>query len=112
MQMDRLANHRKIAFDLDGTLIGGTVSATISSYIKEHPEKTYYVVTFRSPDQINTVPAELQNYDLDMDMFEKMVPMPARLMLDFYEDQHMRQNAGMPPLDKAPKDHVFPGEYK
>lgn len=110
--MDRLASHRTIAFDLDGTLIDGAASAKLASYIKEHPEKTFYVVTFRTPDQINTVSSELQNQGLDMNMFEKVVPMPARMVMEFDEDQRTRRNAGMPPMDKAPPDSLFPGELK
>lgn len=40
--------HSVIAWDMDGTLIDGTYSAFFREYILAHPEKTHYIVTFRT----------------------------------------------------------------
>jgi FMN phosphatase YigB (HAD superfamily) len=110
--MDKLANHRKIAFDLDGTLIDGAASPALATFIKSHPTKSFSIVTFRTPQQSSTIPAELQNHGLSADLFRNIISMPQRLVFDFDEDQQFRRNAAMPSFDHVTPDALLPGEYK
>lgn len=42
-----LDQHEKIAWDCDGTLYQGKNSQAFADYIKAHPEKQHYIITFR-----------------------------------------------------------------
>jgi hypothetical protein len=110
--MDRLAKHRKIALDFDGTLVDGVSSPAITAYVNQHPDKSFYIVTFRTPKQSQTIPSELANVGLSTQQFSKIIPMPERLMFDFDEDQRFRRNSSLPSMDHVSEDALLPGEYK
>jgi hypothetical protein len=110
--MDRLANHQKIALDFDGTLIDGVSSLAIAAYVNQHPDKSFYIVTFRTPKQSQTIPTELANVGLSVQQFSKIIPMSERLVFDFDEDQRFRRNSSLPSMDHVSKDALLPGEYK
>lgn len=46
--MKRLEKHQTIAFDFDQTLIQNPYSHKLWEHVRDNPEKTYWVVTFRS----------------------------------------------------------------
>jgi hypothetical protein len=110
--MDELDKHQKIALDFDGTLVDSVSSPILADYIRQHPEKSYYIVTFRTPTQIVTIPTELTNIGLSFDLFAKVVPMPPRLAFDFDEDQKFRRHAHLPDMNTVSEDALLPGEYK
>jgi hypothetical protein len=110
--MDSLGKHRKLALDLDGTLIDGAASATLTNYVKNHPDKTFSIVTFRAPQQSVTIPEELLDNGLSVAMFQRIISMPQRLVMDFEEDQQMRRNASLPRLETIGQDELLPGEFK
>lgn len=110
--MDKLARHRKIALDFDGTVVEGASSAAIADYVTQHPDKLFYIVTFRTPDQAATISHELARAGLSTDLFSQIVPMPRRLAFDFEEDQQFRRAAAMPSIDRVPEDALLPGEHK
>lgn len=43
-----LDSHKVIAWDMDGTLVGGANSEFFRAYILAHPEKEHHIVTFRT----------------------------------------------------------------
>jgi hypothetical protein len=110
--MDKLANHRKIALDLDGTLIDGASSPALATFVKANPTKSFSIVTFRTPQQSSTIPAELQSNGLSADMFGNIISMPQRLVFDFDEDQQFRRNAALPSIEHVTPDALLPGEFK
>lgn len=110
--MDKLSGHQRIALDFDGTLVDGVASATLAAYVKQHSQKSFSIVTFRTPTQIDTIPTELTQVGLSIDMFLKVVPMPKRLAFDFDEDQKFRRHARLPNMDQVSEDALLPGEYK
>jgi hypothetical protein len=111
--MQSLAGYKKIAFDLDGTLIDGVASAAIATFIKRHATKSYFIITFRTPSQAVSIPSELISAGLSVDLFKQIIPISERLMFDFNEEQQQRRNAGLTPLiTDMPHEALFPGEYK
>jgi hypothetical protein len=108
--MDSLNRHKKIALDLDGTLIDGAASGVLANYVREHPGKAFYIVTFRTPDQSHDVAAELNDVGLSAEHFDKIISMPPRLARDFDHDQQLRRNAALPRLDQVGPEHLLPGE--
>ena len=46
--MIRLEKHDVIGLDLDNTLIEGRNSRLLWQFIKEHPEKKFWIITFRT----------------------------------------------------------------
>jgi hypothetical protein len=49
MDIPLLDSHDVIAWDLDGTLVGGDNARLLCAYIVAHPEKTHHFITFRTP---------------------------------------------------------------
>jgi hypothetical protein len=48
MSIKLLKQHRKIAWDMDDTLINGPHSKLLRDYIIDHPEQTHHIITFRT----------------------------------------------------------------
>jgi hypothetical protein len=66
-----------IAWDIDGTLIGGGNSAYLRNFIHQHPEKRHHVVTFRTGDDwIAHTRVELSRYDLGPDVISSISHVP------------------------------------
>ena len=105
-----LHKHRKIAFDFDGTLVDGRSSLLIQNYIQNNDDKTYFIVTFRTPVQAKTIPMELAAHGLSSEWFATVVPMAARLALEFDEDQRIRRNSGLPNIERVSEAALLPGE--
>ena len=111
--MNALTRHRKIAMDLDGTLIDGVAAVALGDFVREcHEHKSFFIVTFRTAEQMQTVQQELAAYDLSPDFFARIIPMPTRYVLEFDEDQRFRRTARMPRLDQVAPDAQLPGEFK
>lgn len=108
--MERLKRHRKIAFDLDGTLIDGVASREIAEFIRDHPDKTYYIVTFRIPEQCLHLNDELTQVGLKRSDFREVVPMAKRFVMEFENDRAQRRFAHLPPPKTV--DHMLPGERR
>jgi hypothetical protein len=62
--MDKLSGHQRIALDFDGTLVDGVASVMLAAYVKQHSQKSFSIVTFRTPTQIDTIPTELTQVGL------------------------------------------------
>jgi hypothetical protein len=108
--MEKLKRHRKIAFDLDGTLVDGVASREIAEFIRDNPEKTYYIVTFRIPEQCLHLNEELAQVGLKRADFQDVVPMSKRFVIEFEDDQAQRRFANLPPPKTV--DHMLPGERR
>lgn len=110
--MDELLDLKHIAFDFDGTLVGDRVSDLLSEFIRDHPDKTYSIITFRTPEQAESIPHELDAVGLTVQQFDRIVPMPLKLAIDWSHDETIRRNAGMPPVTEVAEGALLPGEYK
>lgn len=92
-------------------MIDGPSSAELQAFVREHPEKKFWIISFRTPRQLETVDAELRRSGLKRACFQRIIPMPERLLLAFDEDQLRRRVARLPGIES--KDAVlFPGEYR
>ncbi len=54
-----LERHKRIAWDIDGTLLGGPNSAFFRDYIQTHREHEHHLVTFRNPAVVQDTFREL-----------------------------------------------------
>lgn len=58
--IEQLLRFPSIAWDFDGTLIDHPNSSLMHEFIRDHPDKQHYIVTFRTHGLQNTMFSELQ----------------------------------------------------
>lgn len=61
MFMD-LDGFNSIGWDLDETMIDHPNSGKIQNYIKEHPEKNHYIITFRTHEMVDYIFTDISRY--------------------------------------------------
>jgi hypothetical protein len=96
-----------IAFDFDGTLLSGNTA--LQEYVRQHHQRMrFLIVTHRSRRETATIPQELEQIGLSIDMFERIVGCPERVIMGFEEAQQMRRSARLPRAAEA--ENLFPDE--
>jgi hypothetical protein len=102
-----IQNRPAIAFDFDGTLLSGLTA--IHDFVREnHKRMRFVIVTHRSRRETASIANELTQVGLDIEMFERVIPCPDRIIMDFEEAQQMRRMARLPSTSAA--KNLFPGE--
>ncbi len=81
-----LDGHAVIAWDMDGTLVGGPYSKFFRSYIASTPHKTHHIVTFRNRAWASTIPDELADLGLAPECIATISSCPEDLF-EAYADQ-------------------------
>lgn len=99
--MIRFNPHQRIAWDMDGTLIGGPNSQRFRRYIARTPEKQHCVVTFRDRAWAGQIRGELGALGLDPNLIASVENCP-ELLHDIY--MASRNPASCAP--KALADHA------
>lgn len=109
-----LERHSTIALDFDDTLVNGPASEFLARFIQDNPDKTYVIITHRTPRECATIPQELREFTLlTVQQFARVIPTPERLKMEFDEDQRLRFQKRFPRLSPTtPEDDLLPGEFK
>lgn len=89
-------NHQRIGLDLDDTLLNGPAHEFLASYVNDNPEKEFYLVTHRTPQESQSVPSELTNIGLNINQFVRLVPTTDMMRVKFRLSQQERKRQGRP----------------
>lgn len=73
-----LEKHDRIAWDFDGTLVDGPMSAHFCDFIRLNPQKEHHIVTFRDLGMARTIPVEIEAYGLTVDAFKGIHTCPPK----------------------------------
>jgi len=69
MPLSDLDYHQTIALDYDDTLLGnGKHCKRIRDYVRNHPDKAYYIITFRTKQDARGISKELGTYGFDLSL--------------------------------------------
>lgn len=96
-KIDILKKYNSIAIDYDGTLVDGPNSTLLHKFIKDNPDKTYFIVTFRTNGGhlINKMNQQYPDSP-GKEYFKQVVTMNSRLELQYIEDTRQRVERRIP----------------
>lgn len=80
---DKLKKHQKIGIDLDYTLICSDIDNILKRYIHTHPNKFYYIVTFRTFEDVDNIPHVLKTRGINIKLFKKILTVPEDIFIDY-----------------------------
>jgi hypothetical protein len=109
--MNLLPQHA-IGWDFDGTLVDHPAAGLMHEFIKATPDRTHYIITFRTHGLITALPDDLATYPSapPLDAFREVKSVPADRWVAFERSRLMRRSGVL----KGPmtEDEIFYVEWK
>jgi len=83
--MKRLQDHRRVGWDMDGTLFQHQNSEAFADFIRRNPyDQDFYIVTFRSHGIEKEVEPDLATLGLKLSDFKGILNVPDRIYAEYW----------------------------